>query len=251
MQAARGEADDRVAGLAARAVDQVVGVDEADAGAGEVELVLFVDAGELGRLAADQHAAGGAADLGCALDELRDLVELDVRGGDVVEQEERRRAGAEHVVDAVRSEIHAAPAQAARAPLQHQLRADAVSRRCEEAPLVERVEPGEMPEALGAGRLDGRAQPLDDRVRGRKRDARGLVGAPVFAHVPLYDPPEMDEPPRGASARAPIRKCHEFVTTCSCLTPGQCPVRPITSLNHAEPAPVSDTAGDARDMSAV
>ena len=91
VEAGRGEADDDVAGLAARAVDQVVAVDDADAGAGEVELVLAVDARELRRLAADQRAAGVAADLGCALDELGDLLELDVRGGDVVEQEERRR----------------------------------------------------------------------------------------------------------------------------------------------------------------
>ena len=33
----------------------------------------------------------------------------------------------------------------------------------------------------------------------------------------------MDEPPPSASARAPIRKCHEIVTTCSCLTPGRVP----------------------------
>ena len=106
-----------VAGLAARAVDQVVAVDEADAGAGEVELLVAVDAGQLCRLAADQHAAGRAADLGGAFDEVGDLVELDVRRRDVVEQEERRRAAAEHVVDAVRGEIHSAPAQPARAAL--------------------------------------------------------------------------------------------------------------------------------------
>ena len=63
--------------LDAGAVDQVVAVDDADAGAREVELAVAVDAGQLGRLAADQRAAGRAADLGRALDELGDLLELD------------------------------------------------------------------------------------------------------------------------------------------------------------------------------
>ena len=78
----------------AGAVDQRVAVDDADARAGEVELVLAVDAGQLRRLAADQRDARRAADLGGALDELGDLLELDVGGGDVVEQEERLGAAA-------------------------------------------------------------------------------------------------------------------------------------------------------------
>ena len=56
-----------------------VAVDDADAGRGEVELAVAVDARELGRLAADQRHAGGAADLGGALDQLRDLLEIDAR----------------------------------------------------------------------------------------------------------------------------------------------------------------------------
>ena len=175
MQAARLEADDRVAWLAAGAVDQVVPVDDADARAGEVELRLAVDARQLGRLSADQQAARGPADVRRALDELGDLLELDVLGGDVVEQEERNRAGAEHVVDAVRGEVHAAPAELARTPLQHQLRADAVSGGGEQAPLVERVQPREAAEARRAGRLDGCAQAADDRVGGRERHTCGLV----------------------------------------------------------------------------
>src|SRR5207302_9999739 len=111
VQAAGGKADDEVARNAARPVDDAVALDDADAGAREVELLVAVHAGQLGGLAADERAAGGAADLRCTFDELGHLFELHVRGGDVVEEEERLRAAAEDVVDAVRGEIHAAPAE--------------------------------------------------------------------------------------------------------------------------------------------
>ena len=78
-----------------RAVDELVAVDDADARAGEVELALAVDAGQLGGLAADERDARLAAHLGRALDELGHLLELDPAGGDVVEQHQRRRAGRE------------------------------------------------------------------------------------------------------------------------------------------------------------
>src|SRR6185312_10593267 len=98
-------------GRASRAVDQVVPHDESDAGSCEVELVLAIHAGQLGGLASDQHAACPAADLGGSFDEVCNLLELDVLGRDVVEKEERLRAAAENVVDAVRGEIHPAPAE--------------------------------------------------------------------------------------------------------------------------------------------
>jgi hypothetical protein len=74
----------------------------------------------------------------------------------------------------VRRQVAAAGAQ--RAPLagEHELRADAVGRRREEAPVTERVEPGERAETRGACRLDRRPQPADDRVGGPERDARSL-----------------------------------------------------------------------------
>src|SRR6266496_473121 len=61
VDATGGEADHDVAGGAAGAVDHVGAVDDADAGAREVELVLLVDPRKLGRLAADQRAAGDPA----------------------------------------------------------------------------------------------------------------------------------------------------------------------------------------------
>ena len=53
---------------------------------------VAVDAGQLGGLAADERDARRAAHLGRALDELGDLLELDLGRGDVVEQQQRRRA---------------------------------------------------------------------------------------------------------------------------------------------------------------
>ena len=102
MQAGGGKAEHEVARPAAGAVDQVVALDEPDAGAREVDLLLAVHARQLGRLAADQRAAGLTADLGGALDQLRDLLQVEPVRGDVVEEEERFRSGREHVVDAVR-----------------------------------------------------------------------------------------------------------------------------------------------------
>src|SRR5205085_5254250 len=139
-----------VACNAARAVDQLIALDDADAGAREVELVASVYAGKLRRLSADERTACRAADLRCSLDELGDLLGVDPRCGDVVEQEERLRAGAEHVVDAVRREIHSRPAQPSGPTGQHQLRADAVRRRGEQLPVIQRKEPGESAELARA-----------------------------------------------------------------------------------------------------
>ena len=105
VHARRGQPEHDVALLDPRAVDQAVTVDEPDARAREVELVLAVDAGELGRLAAQEQASRLPADLGGAFDELGHLLGVDRAGGDVVEQEERVGAGREHVVDAVGREV--------------------------------------------------------------------------------------------------------------------------------------------------
>ena len=87
MHAGGGKADDVVARFDRRAVDHAVALDDPDAGRGEVELALAVDARQLGRLAADQRDAGRAADLGGALDEVGHLLEVD-RG-----RRRRSRAG--------------------------------------------------------------------------------------------------------------------------------------------------------------
>src|SRR3546814_1489281 len=66
-----GEADEDVAGLDVLTGDQVVALGGADREAHEVELTGLHRAGVLGHLPADQRAAGLAAAVGDALDELR------------------------------------------------------------------------------------------------------------------------------------------------------------------------------------
>ena len=108
---------------------------------------VAVDVGELGGLAAQEHAACGSADLGRALDELGDLLQVDRAGGDVVEQEERLGSCREDVVDAVCGEVGAAGLQLPARTREDQLRADAVGGGGEDAPVVEPAEPRERAEA--------------------------------------------------------------------------------------------------------
>ncbi len=182
---AEGKPDDDVACPDARAVDQVAAVDEADAGAGEVQLLVLVDPRQLRSLAAEDRAPGGAAHLGRALDELGDLVEVDAVGRDVVEQEEGLRAGRQHVVDAVRGEVGAAPAEPPRASREDELRADAVGRGRKEPLPVELEEAGEAAEPAGGPgrgrRRDGLPEPLHHALGGGERHPCGRIG-PLVAH---------------------------------------------------------------------
>ena len=164
----------------ARAVDQVGAVDQPDDRAAEVDLLLAVDPGQLRRLAAEDGAARGAADLRCALDELGDLLGVDRVGGDVVEEEERLGTRREHVVDAVRGEVHPAPAQLSRPD--DRARASSRpsrSRRRAAGRSSSAKRPAKTPkEPSTAGvrvAVDGAAEPVDDRVgRGERDTGRGV-----------------------------------------------------------------------------
>ena len=153
----------------------LVALDEPDARAREVELLLAVDAGHLRRLAAEERATRGAAGLRGSLDELRDLLERDLVPDDVVEEEERLGSGRDHVVHAVGGQVGADRAQPPGLAREHELRARAVHRGREEPLLVERVEAREGAESLRARRFDSGTQPFDDRIGERERDPRGLV----------------------------------------------------------------------------
>ena len=160
-----------------------VALDDPDARAREVELVLAVDPRKLRRLAADERAAGGAADLGEALDELRDLLEVDPVRGDVVEEEERLGAARQDVVDAVRAEVRAAAAERAALPREDQLRPDRVGRRCEEPRAVERMEAGERAEpswrrSTPRRRAGARRRRSPSRSRLRRPRTSGSLGSP-------------------------------------------------------------------------
>ena len=74
VHARRRKAEHEVAGSPVRTVDDAFAIDDTDARPREVELVIAVDPGQLRRLTAEQHAAGGPADLGHALDELGHLL---------------------------------------------------------------------------------------------------------------------------------------------------------------------------------
>jgi len=175
VDARGGEADDGVASLDAGAVDQRIAVHDADAGRGEVQLILAVHARELGGLAADQSDAGGAAHLRRALDELGDLLELDRVRGDVVEQDQRLGPDGDHIIDAVRSHVLAAEPERTAWLRNDWLRSDRVGRGGEIAPVAERMQSREGAELPRARRLDRRAEAFDDRSRGRERHAGGLV----------------------------------------------------------------------------
>ena len=110
-------------GFAARAVHEVGAAHEADHRPREVELALAVDPGQLGRLAAEDGAAGLAADGGGAGDELGDLGQVELGRGRVVQEEERLGADGEQVVGAVRGEVDAGVEEPAGAAREDQLRA--------------------------------------------------------------------------------------------------------------------------------
>ena len=186
MDAGRRQAEHDVACLDPRPVDQPVALDDPDARAGEVELVVAVDPRQLCCLAAQDRATRVATDGRRALDELGHLLGVDPVRSDVVEQDERVGAGREDVVDAVCGQVDAAPAQLPGPSREHELRADAVGRGDEQALLIERVQPGEGSERTHdtgrARRLDGRADAIDDRVRGRERDPCGGIGLLLRRH---------------------------------------------------------------------
>jgi hypothetical protein len=91
VDAGGGEAEDDVARLHPGTVDQRVAVDDPDAGRGEVELVLRYTSGISAVSPPISATPAVRQTFRRALDELRDLLELDPGGGDVVEQDERAR----------------------------------------------------------------------------------------------------------------------------------------------------------------
>ncbi len=107
MRPARGETEHRVARRDRTPVDDALLLDHANAEAREVVFPLGIHAGHLGGLAADKRAAGELAALGDALHHLgRDFV-VELAAGEVIEEEERLGALAQHVVHAHGDEIDA------------------------------------------------------------------------------------------------------------------------------------------------
>ena len=205
VHAGRGQADDDVARAHGGAVDHAVAVDDPDAGRGEVELALAIDARQLGGLAADQRHPGRAAHLGRALDELRDLLEVELVRGDVVEQDQRVGAAGDHVVDAVRGHVGAAGAQRARA--------------CGRRSASSRSSPSTR-RAAGGRRVDGARRRRRNRARRSTRRRR--------AAARRSPPPSRARPRRRrTSGLRSRREC----TTCS-GRPASEPPRSVTRVTR-------------------
>ena len=139
--------------------------------------------GVLGHLAADQRAAGLAAAVGHALDELLDVVGVELAHRDVVEEEQRLGALADDVVDAHRHEVDADGVEPAGGLGDERLGADAVGGRHQHrvrvAVLREREQPAEAADVaddLGPeGGADLRLDALDRLLAGGDADAGVLV----------------------------------------------------------------------------
>ena len=156
-----------------------------------------VDAGHLGRLAAEQRAAGRLARLGHAADDVGDEVGVERAGGDVVEEEQRPGALHEHVADAVVDDVHA---DAADRPSR------AASSTFVPTPSVEATRTGSSSRQRGLG-AERAAEAAD------AAEHRGAVGA-LDARLELGDGPvalvDVDAG-RGVraerGARAPASRC--------------------------------------------
>src|SRR5262249_12122768 len=141
-----------------------------------------------GRLATDERDARLTADLRGAFDELRHVAELDLRCGDVVEEDERLGAACDHIIDAVCREVGAACPEGAALPREDELRSDPVGRSCEKAAVPERMKRCELTESRRAGRFDGGAKPVYDSVRRRERNAGGIVRRLSIPHRTTLSP---------------------------------------------------------------
>ena len=100
MHAGGRQADQRVAGADLRIVHDSVAIHHAHGEAGQIVLVLGIEAGHFRRLAAVEGAARLHAALGYAGDDGRDLLGHVFAAGDVVQEGQGLRAAADDVVDA-------------------------------------------------------------------------------------------------------------------------------------------------------
>ena len=179
-----GECDQAVAGGDRFAGDRAVAIDDADDRAGEIELAGLVDIGHVGGFAAKQGDVGVAAGVGDAGDDLRLALLAEAVAGEVIEEEERFRAGGEDVVDAVVDEVAPDGVEALGEAGDEDFGADAIGGGGEGG-AVAAVEGGEVEEAAecadcaelfgAAGTLGEFAVALDEAVVGVDVHAGGAV----------------------------------------------------------------------------
>ena len=149
VQPAGGEPHQHVAVPHAFRPEQTGLVHRADAEPRQIELVVGHDAGVLGRLAAQQRAAGAPASLGHAFHDRGHALRRDLADRQVVQEEQRLGAGAHDVVRAHRDQVDADRVQPPGQPRDLELRADAVGGGGEHASPTDAEQPREPADLVG------------------------------------------------------------------------------------------------------
>ena len=107
MHARRGKAEDDVARRDVVARQERAALGRADREAGEVVVAAVIEARHLGRLAADQRAAGLRQPSAMPATIAAPCVRIELAGGEIVEEEQRLGALHDEVVDAHGDEVDA------------------------------------------------------------------------------------------------------------------------------------------------
>ena len=162
VQPRRRQGHQHVARFDRGAVDEPVPLGDADAEAGEVELPVAVDAGHDRRLPAQQRRPGPHAALRHARHDGREPVRVVPVEGDVIQEEQRLRPQAEHVVHAHRRQIDA----------------DGVVFPRREGDLQLRADPVGAADQHGVGELGDVREPEQPRKPARQVHHPGPAGAP-------------------------------------------------------------------------
>ena len=161
----------------------------ADGEAGQVEVAVGVHAGHLRRLAAHQRGTGAAAALGDAFDHPGGMVDRELAGREVVQEQQRLGPLADQVVDAHGDEVDADRIHQTGVDGDPELCPDPIGRGDQNGvgipggPQIEqRPEPAKRVQRPGPrGRCRGGLDALDQRVAGGDVDARLGIGQAVRA----------------------------------------------------------------------
>src|SRR3990172_5751317 len=106
MKPARSEPYDRVPRPDVRAVDDLIPVQYPHGEPREIELAFAVKPRHLGRLSPEERAARLLAPLHYALYDLRPFPGIELRGGDIIEEEEGVRAARDYIVHVHGHEVY-------------------------------------------------------------------------------------------------------------------------------------------------
>ena len=183
MRARRGDAQQHVAFADLGAVEQLRFFHRADGEAGQVVFAGAVHVGHFRGFAADQGAAGEFAAFGDAGDDGDGGVDVELAGGEIVQEEQRLGALHQHVVHAHADQVDADGVVAAQLLGQLELGAHAVGARDQHRLAVLAGQVEQRAEAAQAahhfrpeGALDQRLDALDEFIAGVDINTRVAVG---------------------------------------------------------------------------